>query len=218
VSPLEPARVIEIVEETFGANEFPGDRWLQGTFEGCEPYEEIEPFRGRDWKSLDPEFLDQHYTALSFFSEAGFRYFLPAYLVADLRDALRTADPLFHLTHGFSDNAVQQQVGDRTFQIRFGRSQFVNPRRYGAMRTVDYARYRLSVFSREEAAAIVNYLECARELPNREFDRAAIDAALSSFWQERALNAPTADALRSHLAEQAQYMEALSRRHSDPSQ
>lgn len=46
--------------------------------------------------------LDAHYSALSFFSEAAFRFFFPAYLIADLRGELRTADPLFHLTGGFS--------------------------------------------------------------------------------------------------------------------
>ena len=46
--------------------------------------------------------LDAGYDALSFFSEGGFRYFLPANLIADLGKQLQTADPVFHLMNGFS--------------------------------------------------------------------------------------------------------------------
>jgi hypothetical protein len=49
--------------------------------------------------------LDGHANALGYFSEAGFRFFLPAYLIADLHGQLNTADPLFHMTHGFSTNS-----------------------------------------------------------------------------------------------------------------
>ena len=46
-----------------------------------------------DWKGIEASFLDTHAEALSFFSEAGFRFFLPAYLIADLRGHLSVADP-----------------------------------------------------------------------------------------------------------------------------
>ena len=45
--------------------------------------------------------------SLRAFTEGGFRFFMPAYLVAaDLEGLLRTANPVFHLTHGFSDRTV----------------------------------------------------------------------------------------------------------------
>ena len=62
-------------------------------------------------RNLIPWFLDAGYDALSFFSEGGFRYFLPAYLIADLEDRLQTADPVFHLTNGFSDKVVDIPAG-----------------------------------------------------------------------------------------------------------
>ena len=99
--------VIREVREAFGNNEYPGDNYLQGSFEGCEPYEEIEPFKGRqDWQNIDSKLLDAHSGALNFFSEAGLRYFLPAYLMADLHEELQSVDPVFVLVHGFSDLAV----------------------------------------------------------------------------------------------------------------
>ena len=43
----------------------------------------------------------------------------------------------------------------------------MNPRRYGAMQTSDYARHRLSIFTREESKAIVTYLTYKREQDSR---------------------------------------------------
>jgi hypothetical protein len=203
--------VIEKIESAFAGNEHPGGRFLQGSFEGCEPYEEVGPFeKVEDWRGVDAGFLDGHANALSFFSEAGFRYFLPAYLISDLRGRLRTADPLFHLTHGFSDWTTEVPAGDRTLLIRHGRSAFINPRRYGAMTSYDYARCRLSVFTREEANAIVAYLEFKRDLDPNVIDKTAIDAALQSFWLERARTAPQTESLEQYLAEQEEYLASIS--------
>ena len=203
--------VIEIIRRAFAKGAHPG-RFLQGSFEGCEPYEEVGPFEKlEDWRGIEASFLDAHASALSFFSEAGFRFFLPAYMIADLRGELRTADPLFHLTHGFSDWTAEVSAGDRTFAVRQGRTALVNPRRYGAMTSYDYARYRLSVFTREEADAVVAYLEYKRDSDPDVIDTAPIDAALDSFWLERAKEAPRFEDLEKHLAEQEEYLAAIRR-------
>jgi hypothetical protein len=202
--------VIEKVQGAFAGNVHPGGHFLQGSFEGCEPYDEVGPFETvEDWRGIEAGFLDGHANALSFFSEAGFRYFLPAYLVADLRGGLQTADPLFHLTHGFSDWSTEVPAGDRTLVLRHGRSAFINPRRYGAMTSYDYARCRLSIFTREEANALVAYLEFKRDSDPDVIDKTAIDAALTSFWLERARTAPPAASLEQHIAEQEEYLAAL---------
>ncbi len=202
--------VIEEIQGAFAGNVHPGGRFLQGSFEGCEPYEEVGPFENEeDWRSIDAGFLDGHANALSFFSEAGFRFFLPAYMISDLRGQLQTADPLFHLTHGFSDWTTEVPAGDRTIVMRHGRSAFINPRRYGAMTSYDYARYRLSIFTREEANAIAAYLEFKRDLDPDVIDRTAIDAALQSFWLERGRAAPPAGSLAQYLAEQEDYLAAI---------
>ena len=206
----DPDVVIEKIQSAFASNEHPGGRFLQGSFEGCEPYEEVGPFENEeDWRSIDAGFLDGHANALSFFSEAGFRFFLPAYLISDLRGQLYTADPLFHLTHGFSDRTTEIPAEDRTITIKHGRSAFLNPRRYGAMTSYDYARYRLSVFTREEAGAIVAYLGFKRDADPDVIDKQAIGAALDSFWLERARTAPPAQSLRQHIAEQEEYLAAV---------
>lgn len=204
---------IRLIHDAFGKNEYPGDSLLQGSFQGCEPFDEVGPFQGRtDWTRLEAEFLDARAAALSFFSQEGFRFFLPAYLVADLQGRLRTADPLFHLTHGFFETTVELPGKDRTFRKTIGKSALLNPRRNGATTFHDYARFRLSSFTREEAAAIVAYLECRRNDSSTSFERAAIDAALDSYWRERAQSAPSVESLKRHREEEAEYLDAIRER------
>ena len=194
--------VIEQIKTAFGNNVHPGAPFLQGSFEGCEPYEETSPFADKDWNGLEPGFLDGHYSALSFFSEAGFRYFLPAYMIADLNDQLETADPVFHLTHGFYEFSFDYRTDTDSVTVTRGKSSFINPRRYGAATSYDYARYKLSIFTREEAEAIVAYLRVKQEAADLDETREQIQAALDLYWLERARGAPPAAALEAHLRQE----------------
>ena len=198
------------IRAAFAGTIHPGDAFLLGSREGSEAAEVVACFRGReDWAALDAPFLDAHYTALSFLSEGGLRYFLPAYLIADVRDELQTADPLFTLTNGFADGATDLEVGDRVFVRRWGMTQLINPRRYGAATSADYLRYRLAVFAREEASVIVEYLAWRREAARSPLDAAFIDGALTNFWNERARSAPTQAMLAEHLRDESEYVAAL---------
>jgi hypothetical protein len=204
--------VIAQIREAFGANPYPGDAFLQGSFEGCEPDDEVGAFIGKtDWRKLDSTMLDGHYCALSFFSEAGFRFFLPAYLIADLRDELLTADPLFHLWHGFASISTDVPVGPRTFRRSSGGNALINPKRYGAMTWSDDARHRLSVFTREEAKAIVAYMTYKRDHGTTGLDTKHIDVALKEFWIDRAEHAPTHEMLDADLQEIERFSAALRR-------
>lgn len=205
--------VISTIRGAFGGNEYPGDAYLQGSNEGCEPAEEVGPFQGKmDWQAIEASFLDGHASALSFFSEAGLRFFLPAYLVADLEGGLKTADPVILLTMGFSDAEVNLAIGNRKFLVRSGKSELINPRRYGAATFYDYARHRLSIFTREEAQAIVAYLEYRRDFAPHSPDKKQIDAALEGYWRERAKIAPTAVTLRRYLKEKSEMLTAMEAR------
>lgn len=204
-------QVIEIIYEKFRETPYPGDNYLQGSVEGCEPFETVAPFQGKkDWKKIEPDFLDAHAEALSFFSEGGLRFFLPAFLTADLRNRLQYADPLFHLTHGFSDGSVEIPTETKTFRRTFGKSRLVNPKRYGALTIFDYARFRLSVFTKEEAEAIISYLEFKRDLETLDSTKNQISAALNLFWLERAGSAPSLKDVEMHNREEAEYFSAIS--------
>ena len=200
-------RVIELIQQTFCETEHPDDAFLQGSHEGCEPGESVAPFMGvTDGSQLDPTILDASYNALSFFSEGGFRYFLPAYLIADLEERLQTADPVFHLTNGFFDKVLTMPAGPRVYEKTIGKSAFVNPLRYGAMTWHDHARCQLSVFTREEAGAVVAYLEYKRDADPHGLNAEDINAALDSFWRDRAANGPTHHIVRQALKEEAEYL------------
>jgi hypothetical protein len=207
--PLEPHAVIEQVHRGFERTRRPGDAFLVGSHEGCEPEETVGLFRGREWRSLDPKFLDQHYSALSFFSEGALRYFIPAYIVADIRGQLQTADPVFALTHGFDDWSSSIEAAGRSWNRRYGPSVLLNPQRYGAMTIGDYARFRLSVFTREEASAVVLYLRYAAERDDGGTTRRAVEAALRTFWLDRARHAPTWDELDDHLRGEDEFQRSL---------
>lgn len=203
--------VIKAILDAFGSNEYPGYDYLQGSFEGSEPYEEIAAFKGKtDWTAIDGGFLDAHYAALNFFSEAGLRFYLPAYLIADIKDEHKTADPIFILTHGFSDITVEHRIKDQLFVRKTGKTAFVNPRRYGSMTFNDYARFRLSIFTREETKAMVAYLLYKRDSDPYKTEKEQIDAALNEFWYERAADAPLAESLVQHLREEDEYITAIS--------
>jgi hypothetical protein len=90
------------IRQAFASTPPPDPSNLRNSSESEEPYLLEDEFRDkRDWTLLDPEFIDRSPdgfgTALSFFSPEAFRYYLPAYLIADLDGALRQADPVFRL-------------------------------------------------------------------------------------------------------------------------
>lgn len=153
---------------------FPGDWCLVGSLEGDEPLLVAAAFKGKkSWKGLAPAFLDAApeglSSALSFFSDEAFRFYLPAYLLADLSGALEAVSPVFHLTHGLTDAT---------------RAKRVNARRYGDRTWFQEAQHKFSVFSRPQAAAIAAYL--AHEADADALERKGIGQALASYWTERA--------------------------------
>jgi hypothetical protein len=148
---------------------------LANSREGNEPLLVERDFRDKtDWRVLSPEFLDSapdgYASALSFFSDEALRFYLPAYLIADLRGQLNRADVLFHLTHGLDDES---------------RSKLLNPLRYGNRTWFDAISHRLSIFDAAQAAAIVRYLEHKIEVAELELERRSARQALDNYWLRR---------------------------------
>jgi hypothetical protein len=162
------------ITSAFAAVEYPGDWCLRGSNEGDEPYLVEKEFKGKtDWRILDPTFLDQapdgYGSALSFFSDEAFHFYISAYMIADVRGQLERADPVHHLTHGLDESSRRERI---------------NPRRYGERTWFEHAQHKFAIFSREEAAAIVGYLALRRDAD--DFERQRIDEALDNYWYERA--------------------------------
>jgi hypothetical protein len=61
----------------------------------------------RDWSAIPVADLDHCCSSLSFFDAEGMRFYLPAYLIADLEGKLQTADVLSHLVYP-ADDAVER--------------------------------------------------------------------------------------------------------------
>jgi hypothetical protein len=169
------------IEKAFAAVKFPGDWCLINSREGSEPFLLEQEFKGKDdWRSLDASFIDQapdgFGTALSFFSDEAFHFYLPAYLPADLDGLLKQADPVFHLTHGLD---------------RVSRHEKINPRRYDERTWFDHAQYKFAMFNDLERAAIAEYLKYKRETDAlTELEKTRIDDALKSYWAREASLAP----------------------------
>jgi hypothetical protein len=160
-----------MIREAFAEVTYPGDDHLRGSDEGDEPFLLEREFKGqRAWQALEPVFLDQapegYGSALSFFSNEAFRFYLPAYLLADLQNRLERANPLFHLCHGLDNHTSRKPI---------------NPARYGKRTWFEEARLRFELFTRQQAAAVVAYLEYkAQQDP---YERVKIQQALVNYWR-----------------------------------
>jgi hypothetical protein len=73
----------------------------------------------------------------------------------------------------------------------------------------DYARWRLSIFTREEAQAIVAYLRHRRDSDPHKLDTDQIDAVLNLYWLERAENTPPTESLKRYLVEEEEFLAAI---------
>jgi hypothetical protein len=163
----------ETIRQAFAQAQRPADGALHESAEGEEPRLLEQDFRGKDdWRTLDAAFLDQapdgYSSALSFFSREALRYFLPAYLIADLDGGLDRVDVAYRICAPFSNAAAAQKV---------------NPQRYGDLTRLEAGRRRFSALSREEAGVVAAWLshKAATDEANRELIREAI----ANYWQER---------------------------------
>lgn len=174
---MDKASLKAIIQKAFADVEYPGDRHLRDSGEGKEPFLLEQEFKGKsDWKTIDPAFLDRapdgYASALSFFSDEAFHFYLPAYLIADIDGHLQVSQPVFHLTYGLDDDS---------------RNERVNPRRFGARTWFESARHKFSMFDKAEAAAIVAYLSFKRDSDDVvELQQRHIDEAIRNYWKERA--------------------------------
>ncbi|HEV8323512.1 MAG TPA: DUF6714 family protein [Myxococcota bacterium] len=173
--PDEAVRRLEAqIRRAFARTPRPFAAALRDSNEGVEPFLVEKVFKNAgDWPALTPAFLDRapegYSSALSFLSSEGFRYFLPAYLIADLHGRLERQTPFFHLVHGLDDATHAEPV---------------NRRRFGPRTWLDVCRHQFSVFTPAEARAIVAYL---RHVARRDsFERPAIQQALRRYWLARA--------------------------------
>jgi hypothetical protein len=161
---------IEQIKIAFATVEYPGDRDITSSTYGEEPEALQRDFIGKtDWRSIDYKFLDRApegwHSALSFFSDRAFHFYLPAYLIADIQGELKEVFPEFHLCYGIN-------TGYKNVKIA---------KIWGGGTVASHARQRFDHFSTEQAAVIVDYLQWK---PNISEDQEIIEA-LENYWLVR---------------------------------
>ena len=167
--------LIAQIEKAFVGVEYPGENYLTSSTYGDEPEALKRSFSKKDnWRTLDSNFLDQApegwASALSFFSDQAFVFYLPAYLIADLRGELSHVSPDFSLCYGvaWGDQKIAKIWGGGTIG--------------------EHARQRFALFTTEQVAAIVSYLWWklnALKTDNAEYEDPDITQALENYWLER---------------------------------
>jgi hypothetical protein len=165
-----------IVEELKAA--FPSTREGQfvpmvNSVQGDEPLQVEADFTDKDdWTKLLPEWLDATpdglASALSFLGDEAIRFYIPAYLAADLMGALHRVDPTFTLVHGFDAMSRGQRVWPQKEETWTG-----------------FARARWDGLTQDQATAIVHYLEWRIERDGLDIEHSAVEA-LAAYWYARA--------------------------------
>jgi hypothetical protein len=108
------------IREAFEATPAPDPARLRGSGGGEEPLLLEAEFRHvPDWRQVNASFIDRapngFGSALSFFSSEAFRYYLPAYLLADLRAELQQANRCFTCgTDSSMTSATNRSMSDAT--------------------------------------------------------------------------------------------------------
>ena len=139
--------LVRQISAAFDAVSYPGDDNLTDSSYGEEPEALAREFKGKHaWQALDDEFLNQAPegwgTALSFFSPEAFRFYLPAYLLADIRGALDTSDPAVRLCMFVTPQAEGKRIATL----------------WGGGTMGEHARRTFSGFDCDQVRAIVAYL------------------------------------------------------------
>lgn len=164
----------QLIRSTFTEARWPGEYNLRGSDAGSEPYEAEELFRHqRDWRKLDAAFFDESPSGygwvLLHLSSAAFRFYLPAFLIADIDERLPNDDVLFCLAYAFEDKMFK-----RTKTWNNGLTHFQS------------AAQLTNEFSRNEVAAIIAFLEFKFDCKNSTcLDQRAIAESLKNYWRPR---------------------------------
>lgn len=169
MSALPPDALIAKIERAFADVPYPGDADLTDSTYGEEPAALVEEFRGKsDWRKLDAAFLDQAPdgwgSALSFFSGNALRFYLPAYLIADIRGRLEHSDPAVRLCASLTPLGEGRKIA----------------RIWGGGTMGERARAEFGRYSAEQVSAIVAYLWW--KLEGDSYCDPIVEQAMENYW------------------------------------
>lgn len=170
--------VIAQIQHAFAKSVYPGDEALIDSYaiRDDEVITVESAFRGQtDWNRIPAELLEMG-DALSFLSDIGFHFFLPAFLIADLQSPLDNGSPVFHLTWQFQDG-LKDSV-QKIARI------FWPPDVNRQLTYHEWGERRFLHFSPDQCKAIVSYLSA--KIDADPISKEEIEQALLNFWWSRA--------------------------------
>jgi hypothetical protein len=164
--------LISNIEQAFDDVRYPGDEDLTESTYGEELASLVEEFSGKDdWRLLDTEFLDQApdgwASALSFFSKNALRFYLPAYLIADIRGHLNSQDPAYRLCLSVTPLGGKQKIA----------------KIYGGSTMGERARAEFDSYDKQKVSVIVDYLWWKLDMLGGHDE--TIEQALENYWLQR---------------------------------
>jgi len=164
--------LIARIEKAFAEVTYPGDDNLSDSTYGEEPAALKEDFRGKtDWRLLDAAFLDQAPggwgSALSFFSGNALRFYLPAYLIADIRGELTRSDPSVRLCSSLTPLGEGRKIA----------------KVWGGGTMGERARNNFADYDARQVSAIVAYLWW--KLETDAVGNPTIEQAMEHYWLRR---------------------------------
>lgn len=170
--------LIDLIERAFADVEYPGDDDLTDSTYGEEPAALVKDFSGKtDRRKLDAAFLNQAPdgwgTALSFFSGRALHFYLPIYLIADIRGELEGPDPVSRLCSSLTPLGGTQKIA----QI------------WGGGTMGERARANFAKFSNAQVSAVVAYLRW--KLGTKDGHDITIEQALENYWLKRDVDTQT---------------------------
>ena len=155
--------LIQKINTAFSEVEFPGDENLVNNSYGEEPALVRKHFLGQsNWKNLSPEFIDFD-GALSFFSDEAFRFYIPAFMIADINEQLNFNNPAIRLCWSVTPQSENKKIAQA----------------FGGGTIGERAEECLKQFSEEERNTIVSYLQW--KLVKDENDL-TVAQALKNYW------------------------------------
>ena len=165
--------IIQKIEKAFADNIFPGDDNL-----ASYSYEEGElikrHFSGQnDWRNLSADFIDKD-GALAFFSNEAYRFFLPAYMIADIKGHLEWNDPSVSLCWNLTPQYGNQKIAEI----------------WGGGTMAEQAKKCFEPLTHEQVSAIISYLRWKMnvELEDEFYisqNLLCISQALENYWLKR---------------------------------
>lgn len=124
------------IETAFADTPHPGDDHIGYDSDDWESAELTRAFKGRHWRDLSPAELQYH--SSSFLSSEGFRYYLPAYLLAALEDH---GNLMPHTVYGLTPPEASSPEEQRLRAWQLERFEGLSPAQKRAVRAfLEYAR------------------------------------------------------------------------------